>query len=107
MRSRRQAGSGLQRYLPRLVLAWQQDQPDTLVQEVEGSLVFADVSGFTAMSERLPGVGRAGSGGGGGKRRPLPQGRVGGAPPSAMLPHAAEASSSSEVTRSFSSSRAT
>ena len=54
-------GAELQRYLPRLVLAWQQDEPDRLVKEVEGSLVFADVSGFTTMSERLARYGKEGA----------------------------------------------
>ncbi len=54
-------GAELQRYLPRLVLAWQRDEPDELVKQVEGSLVFADVSGFTRMSERLARFGKAGA----------------------------------------------
>ena len=53
--------TGLQRYLPRLVLTWQRDEPDNLFKEVDGSLVFADVSGFTRMSERLARYGKAGA----------------------------------------------
>jgi class 3 adenylate cyclase/tetratricopeptide (TPR) repeat protein len=49
------------RYLPRPVIGWLADEPDRRVREVEGSLVFADVSGFTALSERLAKQGRVGA----------------------------------------------
>ncbi len=41
-------------YLPRLVLDWLRDQPaDQRSGSVHGTLIFADVSGFTALSDRL------------------------------------------------------
>ena len=53
--------SPLQPYLPRLVLDWQQTTPDALVKEIDGSMVFVDVSGFTKMSERLARQGKVGA----------------------------------------------
>ncbi|MDH5333118.1 MAG: AAA family ATPase, partial [Thermoleophilia bacterium] len=53
--------SPLQPYLPRLVLAWQEVDPEARFWEVEGSMVFVDVSGFTKMSERLARQGRVGA----------------------------------------------
>ena len=53
--------SPLQPYLPRLVLDWQQTMPDALVREIDGSMVFVDVSGFTKMSERLARQGKVGA----------------------------------------------
>ncbi len=48
-------------YLPRVLLHWQaqEDPPNHL--EVEGTLVFADISGFTHLSEQLAAKGREGS----------------------------------------------
>lgn len=40
-------------YVPRFLLEWERRYGDTRHQAVEGSLVFADVSGFTRLSERL------------------------------------------------------
>ena len=40
-------------YVSRFLLGWEQRYGDTQHQAVEGSLVFADVSGFTRLSERL------------------------------------------------------
>ena len=48
-------------YLPRLVLDWARDTPNALVREVDGSMVFVDLSGFTALSERLARAGREGA----------------------------------------------
>ncbi len=53
--------SPLQPYLPRLVLDWQRTTPDALVREIDGSMVFVDVSGFTKMSERLARQGKVGA----------------------------------------------
>ncbi len=50
-----------QPYLPRLVLDWQRAAPDARYQEIEGSMVFVDVSGFTKMSERLARQGKVGA----------------------------------------------
>lgn len=49
------------RYLPRPVIHWLADDPAAAVRQVEGTLVFADVSGFTALSERLAKQGRIGA----------------------------------------------
>ena len=50
--------SGIGSYLPDLVRRW----PEALThRQVEGSLVSADISGFTALSERLAAYGREGA----------------------------------------------
>jgi class 3 adenylate cyclase len=51
----------LQPYLPRLVVEWQESDPGTRFREIDGSMVFVDVSGFTKMSERLARQGRVGA----------------------------------------------
>jgi class 3 adenylate cyclase/tetratricopeptide (TPR) repeat protein len=51
----------LQPYVPRLVAAWLESSPDALGREIEGSMVFVDVSGFTVMSERLARRGKVGA----------------------------------------------
>lgn len=43
----------LRPYLPRLQLEWLATDPAATAKVVDGSLVFADVSGFTKLSERL------------------------------------------------------
>src|SRR6188472_186466 len=48
-------------FVPRLTLEWLRDDPDTPWREVDGTLAFVDISGFTAMSERLSSLGRAGA----------------------------------------------
>jgi class 3 adenylate cyclase/tetratricopeptide (TPR) repeat protein len=48
-------------YLPRLLIEWQCDWPSAIVRELDGSLVFVDISGFTKMSERLAKKGKVGS----------------------------------------------
>jgi class 3 adenylate cyclase/tetratricopeptide (TPR) repeat protein len=48
-------------FVPRLTLEWLRDEPDTPWREVDGTLAFVDISGFTAMSERLSSLGRAGA----------------------------------------------
>lgn len=48
-------------YVPRLVLEWNEHNPSAECREIEGTLVFVDISGFTAMSERLAGRGKAGA----------------------------------------------
>ncbi|MDQ1372831.1 MAG: hypothetical protein QOJ09_169, partial [Actinomycetota bacterium] len=48
-------------YLPRLAIEWAGSDPSTTFRVVDGSLVFADVSGFTALSERLARNGRQGA----------------------------------------------
>ena len=48
-------------YLPRLVLDWAARAPAEPWRELDGSLVSVDLSGFTALSERLQAKGRAGA----------------------------------------------
>ncbi len=48
-------------YLPRLVLHWEEDGPDATHRQIDGTMVFADISGFTAMSERLARFGKLGA----------------------------------------------
>jgi class 3 adenylate cyclase/tetratricopeptide (TPR) repeat protein len=48
-------------YLPNLVVRWLAETPDTSVRELDGSVVFVDVSGFTRMSERLGRLGKVGA----------------------------------------------
>ncbi|HEX4529105.1 MAG TPA: adenylate/guanylate cyclase domain-containing protein [Acidimicrobiia bacterium] len=48
-------------YLPRLVIDWIADDADQSYQEIEGSVTFVDVSGFTNLSERLAKRGKIGA----------------------------------------------
>jgi class 3 adenylate cyclase/tetratricopeptide (TPR) repeat protein len=48
-------------YVPRIVVDWLRESPDALRREVEGTLAFVDISGFTAMSERLAEKGKLGA----------------------------------------------
>lgn len=48
-------------YVPRLALDWLSHAPGEQHRRVEGTLVFVDVSGFTALTERLAARGRAGT----------------------------------------------
>ncbi len=51
----------LRRHVPPLTLAWDDEAPGALHRSVDGTLVFADVSGFTALTERLSRQGRIGA----------------------------------------------
>jgi class 3 adenylate cyclase/tetratricopeptide (TPR) repeat protein len=51
----------LQPFVPRLAVDWVRMTPDVLWREVEGSLTFVDISGFTAMTERLARKGKVGA----------------------------------------------
>lgn len=51
----------LRSYAPRLLLEWLQHEPDRRSRVVTGSVVFADISGFTKLSERLAARGRVGA----------------------------------------------
>lgn len=60
------AGSGsdaelLKPYVPRLVIEWMRTTPDALHREREATLVFVDISGFTALTERLAKRGKIGA----------------------------------------------
>ena len=51
----------LRPYVPRLVVDWLRNTPNALHSEVEASLVFVDISGFTALTERLARKGKVGA----------------------------------------------
>ena len=51
----------LRRHVPRIALEWDDDAPGSAWQQVDSSLVFADISGFTALTERLARRGRIGA----------------------------------------------
>ena len=51
----------LRPYVPRLVVDWLRDRPADTWQEVEGSLAFVDISGFTKLTEKLARRGRVGA----------------------------------------------
>lgn len=53
--------SSLEPYLPRLIRYWDHDSPGELHRSIEGSMLFADISGFTRMSERLARHGKVGA----------------------------------------------
>jgi class 3 adenylate cyclase/tetratricopeptide (TPR) repeat protein len=66
MQEPRVAGRGreaalLAPYVPRLALEWLTETPAEQHRSVEGTLVFVDLSGFTALTERLAARGRAGA----------------------------------------------
>src|SRR5579875_2961150 len=49
-------------YVPRLVIDWlHSSQPERELLEVRGTVMFADISGFTALTERLAQRGKAGA----------------------------------------------
>jgi class 3 adenylate cyclase/tetratricopeptide (TPR) repeat protein len=48
-------------YLPRLVRAWSNEPEASRVRVIEGSLVSVDISGFTALAERLSAKGKVGA----------------------------------------------
>lgn len=52
--------STLRRHIPELALEWAETSPDRLWRRLEGTLCFADISGFTALAERLAQRGRMG-----------------------------------------------
>ena len=51
----------LRPYLPRMLLQWLADSPGTILREIDGTVVFVDISGFTKMSERLARKGKVGA----------------------------------------------
>ncbi len=59
--SRVRANEVLTPYVPRLVVDWLRETPNALHREVEGSMVFVDITGFTALSERLAKQGKIGA----------------------------------------------
>jgi class 3 adenylate cyclase/tetratricopeptide (TPR) repeat protein len=55
------ASAGLTPYVPRVVIEWLREEPEATWRQLEGTLAFVDLSGFTAMSERLAQKGKAGA----------------------------------------------
>jgi class 3 adenylate cyclase/tetratricopeptide (TPR) repeat protein len=55
------AGSALLPYVPRLVADWAATSPGDQCRALDATMVFADLSGFTAMSERLSRLGPMGA----------------------------------------------
>src|ERR1700704_2186604 len=55
------AGVELVPYLPRVTLDWLRTDPAARRRALEGTTAFVDISGFTAMSERLAPKGRLGA----------------------------------------------
>src|SRR5262245_19511825 len=56
-----QASADLVPFVPRLTLEWLRDESAASWRELEGTLAFIDISGFTAMSEKLSSAGKAGA----------------------------------------------
>lgn len=54
-------GADLSPYLPLVQAHWLADDPSSTWREVEGTLVFADISGFTPLTERLARLGKVGA----------------------------------------------
>jgi class 3 adenylate cyclase/tetratricopeptide (TPR) repeat protein len=48
-------------FIPRLTLEWLRDGSERTWRELDGTLAFVDISGFTAMSERLSHLGKQGA----------------------------------------------
>jgi class 3 adenylate cyclase/tetratricopeptide (TPR) repeat protein len=48
-------------YVPRLVIDWLRSEPEARHRKISGTLVFADISGFTEMTERLARRGKIGA----------------------------------------------
>ena len=61
MASMRSGSAELIPFVPRITVEWLQDNPELRSLEVDGTISFVDISGFTAMSERLSNIGRAGA----------------------------------------------
>jgi class 3 adenylate cyclase/tetratricopeptide (TPR) repeat protein len=55
------APSVLTPYLPRIAVSWLAESPDSVTRQVEGTVVFVDVSGFTKLTDRLAARGKAGA----------------------------------------------
>ena len=55
------SSSELVSFVPRLTIDWLRDRPDDLWRQVDGTVAFIDISGFTAMSEQLSSRGKAGA----------------------------------------------
>jgi class 3 adenylate cyclase/tetratricopeptide (TPR) repeat protein len=56
-----EATFGLQRFVPDVALAWDENAAGRTWQEIDATLCFVDISGFTNLSERLAQLGRIGA----------------------------------------------
>ena len=54
-------GHPLAPYFPRLAIEWIGSSPEQLHKELEGTIAFVDISGFTKLSERLARLGKSGA----------------------------------------------
>ena len=54
-------GEVLKPYVPRLLIEWVRESPQTRYRPVDGSLAFVDISGFTALTEHLARRGKIGA----------------------------------------------
>ena len=54
-------GELLKPYVPRLLIDWVHTAPETHIHAHEGTLVFVDISGFTALTEQLASRGKIGA----------------------------------------------
>src|SRR5215475_11209064 len=48
-------------FVPRLTIEWLRSTPEQRWLEIDGTLAFVDISGFTAMSEQLSSLGKSGA----------------------------------------------
>ena len=48
-------------YVPRVAIEWLRETPNARHKQIEGSLAFVDISGFTALTERLSKKGKVGA----------------------------------------------
>ena len=55
------SASALRPYLPQLVIEWLEQTPDEVARSIDSTGVFADISGFTQLTERLAGRGKVGA----------------------------------------------
>ena len=54
-------GHPLAPYFPRLAIEWIRSTPELTHRELEGTIAFVDISGFTKLSERLARLGKSGA----------------------------------------------
>ena len=54
-------GDPLSPYVPRIGAEWELDAPRARWREMDATCCFVDISGFTALSERLSSLGKAGA----------------------------------------------
>ena len=56
-----EAARALLPYVPRLVVDWLEERPALSAQSLDATAVFADISGFTNLTERLARRGKVGA----------------------------------------------